>query len=251
MRHILSWSGGKDSTAAIIYCHENGIPLDEIIFCEVMYSIKRGISGENPLHLEFIYRAKELFESWGYKVTILRSDRDFLYCFNHIIEKAPKNPHHVGKRYGFPLLGRCVIQRDCKLRPMKQYLRQLDFMDGYVNYVGICADEPDRLEALHKKPNSRSILAENGITQEMARQMCESYDLLSPTYEFSKRGGCWFCFASKIFENAAIKQTIPGVWDEFVKLENEKGLAHSRWNVFLESLAERNRQVDEFLLDTV
>lgn len=36
MRFMISWSGGKDSTASIILAHEHREPLDEIIFCEVM-----------------------------------------------------------------------------------------------------------------------------------------------------------------------------------------------------------------------
>ena len=73
MRFMVSWSGGKDSTASIILAHENHEPLDEIIFCEVMFDIQHGISGENPHHIHFVKEVgKPIFESWGYKVTILR-----------------------------------------------------------------------------------------------------------------------------------------------------------------------------------
>lgn len=247
VRQILSWSGGKDSTASVILCHERGIPLDEIIFCEVMYDLKRGISGENPMHMEFIHNvAKPLFESWGYKVTILRSDRDYLYCFNHVMDKVRTNPENHGKRYGFPLVGRCVIQRDCKLRPMNRYLSGIP--EGYVQYVGICADETQRLTALHNAPYKESLLENYGITEEMARRMCEKYGLLSPTYGLSRRGGCWMCPNSKICENAAMKQMQPHIWNEFVQLEDETGVAHERWNIFRETLKERDQKVDEFLL---
>ena len=69
MHYSLSWSGGKDSTASIILAHEHQEPLDSIIFVEVMYDLKNGISGENPNHIKFIReKAKPLFESWGYRV---------------------------------------------------------------------------------------------------------------------------------------------------------------------------------------
>ena len=33
----ISWSGGKDSTATVILCHEYGIPIKEIIYVRMMY----------------------------------------------------------------------------------------------------------------------------------------------------------------------------------------------------------------------
>lgn len=251
MRHILSWSGGKDSTAAVILCHELGLPLDEIIFCEVMYDLERNISGENPLHIDFIYNvAKPMFESWGYKVTILRSDRDYLYCFNHVMDNCKKYPEHNGRRYGFPLNKRCAIQRDCKLRPIKKYMKEMYSKEDCVyNYLGICIDEPKRLQSMHKNPFNISILEERGVTEKMARELCVKYGLLSPGYEYSERGGCWMCCNSKVYENAFAKQYMPGIWNEFVQLEEEQGCVYSRWNAFGDTLAERNRKVDEFLLD--
>lgn len=244
MRRIIAWSGGKDSTGSVILAKQLGLQA-EIVFVEVMYDKKRGISCENPAHMEFVHRTKKIFEGWGYPVTILRSDRDYLDCFNHVMDRARLYSENVGKRYGFPLNGMCVIQRDCKLRPMNQYLEQIS--EEYIQYVGICADEPKRLAAMHKKLNTRSLLEEHGITEDMTREMCAVHGLLSPTYEYSSRGGCWCCCNSKVAENAAIKQAMPDVWNQFVSLEKEDDLAHSRWNVFRETLAERDLKVDAYL----
>lgn len=49
MKRYISWSGGKDSTATIILCHELGIPVDEIIFCEVMFDHSKGEIGNDIL----------------------------------------------------------------------------------------------------------------------------------------------------------------------------------------------------------
>lgn len=59
MKYIASWSGGKDSTASIILAHENGEPLDMIIFAEVMFN--ESISGELPEHIEFVHKAAKGF----------------------------------------------------------------------------------------------------------------------------------------------------------------------------------------------
>ena len=81
MKYIASWSGGKDSTASIILAHEHNEPLDLIIFSEVMFD--ENISGELPEHIDFIKnKAIPVFESWGYKTKILRSDRTYMITFS-------------------------------------------------------------------------------------------------------------------------------------------------------------------------
>lgn len=237
MKYVCSWSGGKDSTGSIILAHENGEPLDVILFSEVMFDKKNNVSGENPQHMEFIYKTIPLFESWGYEVKILRADKDYLDCFYHVIEKPRKYVENKGKFFGFPLTGKCCVKRECKEKPIRQYLGSLK--ESYVQYVGICIDEPDRLDSLHKDSSRISLLEKYGYTQEMARALCEKYGLLSPTYSLSKRGGCWMCFNAKQAEHQAIKDCAPEAWSKFVSLENECNLAHTRWSLYSGSLAER------------
>lgn len=243
MRFIASWSGGKDSTASIILAHENREPLDEIIFCEVMFDIQHGISGENPHHIHFVKEvAKPVFESWGYKVTILQSSIDYLYLFNRIIERPTKHMENKGKRYGFPGVGMCNVQRDLKVKPITTYKNQI--AEPVIQYIGIGIDEAKRLEALRKKKGCISLLEKYGYTEEMARQKCIEYDLLSPCYKFSKRGGCWFCPNAKLAEQREIKRIYPGTWAQFVSLEDHaEYAAYPRFNQFGKSLHE----IDELL----
>ena len=140
MKYICSWSGGKDSTASIILAHENKEPLDIILFAEVMYDHRRGISGENPQHIVFIHdTAKPLFESWGYQVVILRSPKDYLGFFNHVIQNPTKHKEHKGLRFGFPNTRLCGVKRDCKEKAINDYLATID--DQIIQYIGICPEE--------------------------------------------------------------------------------------------------------------
>ncbi|MBR2402171.1 MAG: phosphoadenosine phosphosulfate reductase, partial [Lachnospiraceae bacterium] len=137
-KHIILWSGGKDSTATIILCHIHQIPIDEIIFTEVMYDKRRNISGELPEHIHFIKKvAKPLFEEWGYKVTILSGETDYLSHFNRIIENPTKHMAHKGKSFGFPLGKMCAVRRDCKIKVAAAYVNQKYGKKGYHLYVGI------------------------------------------------------------------------------------------------------------------
>lgn len=99
MTYICSCSGGKDSVATIILAHEKGYPLDEVIFSEVMFD--ENISGELPEHIDFIsHILKPQCEEWGYKFTIVRSNKTYIDCFNHIVLKS-KYSNHVNKKRVF------------------------------------------------------------------------------------------------------------------------------------------------------
>ena len=237
----MSWSGGKDSTASIILAHENNEPLDTIVFCEVMYDLKNNISGENPEHIKFIKEeAKPLFESWGYKVEILRANQDYLDFFHHIIKHPRKHMDHKGKKFGFPVYGMCGVKRSLKLKPINDYYKNVQ---DVVHYVGIGIDEKKRLESLHKQSNRISLLERYGYTEQMAKEKCEEYGLLSPSYKYSKRGGCWFCPNAKLEEHRIIKERYPDIWNQFVALEDEDNIANYKFNVFGKTLHEIDNEL--------
>lgn len=240
----MSWSGGKDSTASIILAHENNEPLDTIVFCEVMYDLKNNISGENPEHIKFIKEeAKPLFESWGYQVEILRANRDYLDFFHRIIMHPRKHMDHKGKKFGFPVYGMCGVKRDLKLKPIDQYYKSIS--DEIIQYVGICADEKRRLTSLRNQPGRISLLEKYGFTEQMAREKCVEYGLLSPSYQFSDRGGCWFCPNAKLAEHRIIKEKYPDIWNQFVALEDEDNVANYKFNVFGKTLHEIDNELKQ------
>lgn len=201
-----------------------------------MYDLKREISGENPEHIKFIKDTKILFESWGYEVHILRSDTDYLSFFNRVITKATKHKEHNGMKFGFPLYGMCGIKRDCKEKPIKDYLKTIN--DKIIQYVGICVEEEKRLESLHKQNGKLSLLEKYGYTEELAKEKCKEYGLLSPCYKYSKRSGCWFCPNAKLAEHKEIRNLYPEIWKEFVSLENMYNVANNKWNVYENTLHE-------------
>ena len=114
--HIASCSFGKDSLATILLALEHGEPLDEAVYCEVMFD--KRTSGEVPEHRAFIYEtALPRLERLGIPVRVLRSDKTYLDLFAGTVTRGPKK----GLRRGFPLCGHCYVQRDCKLRPIRRY----------------------------------------------------------------------------------------------------------------------------------
>lgn len=249
MKHIVSWSGGKDSTATIILAHELGLPIDLIVMSLLWFDKERGIYAEHPKHIDWVFNyAKPLFESWGYKVEFIHSDKDYLHYFYKVRRKS-KHPEYVGKYYGWLLGGMCKMQGE-KERPIKHYLKALGKPGvDYEEYVGICHEEVDRLETLSSKRGKRSILDENGYTQKDSRQKCIEYRLLSPTYSIAKRGGCWFCPNQSIKELADIKTNHPEYWNELVLLNTEvhKGTTIQRGFSYGKSFDEISAQVDTYI----
>lgn len=222
MKYIASWSGGKDSTATIILAHEHGEPLDVIIFCEVMFDDNR--SGELPEKIDFVKNiAIPLFESWGYKVEILHHNKTFMDQFNHV--RGPRSKW-AGKKLGFPMAGRCYMN-DAKREPIKKYYREIQ--GEYTDYVGIAIDEPERLESMKKRNiaknlNQVSLLEKYNFTEAMAREKCIEYGLLSPTYEFSSRDGCWFCPNQGKKQLRYLRDNAPDEWNILLELEQQENV---------------------------
>ena len=212
-KHILSCSFGKDSIATALLALQHGEPLDELVYCEVMFNEE--ISGELPEHNRFIHETAILyFEQRGIPTRVLRSEKTYLSCFYHVVTRGKTK----GMLSGFPLSGRCTIQRDCKLPPIKAYQKALP--PDTVQYIGIAADEPKRLARL--KPGQISLLDKYHVAEPEARSMCAAEGLLSPLYDFTKRGGCWFCPNASISELRHLYRYHPELWQLMLYLRFTK-----------------------------
>lgn len=242
MFHFCACSFGKDSIATVLLALQHNEPLDEVVFTEVMFDNKRGISGEDPKHIHWVKtHAAPTLESLGCKVRIIPTEIDYLDSFHHIVKKS-KHPNRNGKKRAFPIADRCSILRDCKLRTMKQYLKSIG--KDYIQYVGIASDEVDRLLKKQFKDGHRvSLLAKYEYTEQMAFELCKQYNLLSPTYQTSMRNGCWFCPNRTDKDFAIFKQQHPELWNELLILERDPNKVSPcfRYN---QTLTEINNKID-------
>ena len=171
--------------ATILLALKYNLPLDEVIYCEVMFA--NSISGEHPEHREFIHStAIPFLKSVGIKTTIVKSRKTYLDLFCRPVTRGPKK----GELRAWPLCGRCYIQRDLKIRPLDKYMQTLE--EPLTKYVGIAVDEPRRIARLDGT-NKVSLLARYDVTEAAAMALCKEHGLLSPIYEFTSRGGCFFC----------------------------------------------------------
>ena len=134
-KHVASCSFGKDSIATILLALEHGELLDEAVYCEVMFD--NSTSGEVPEHQVFIYQvAIPALEKLGVPVRVLRSEKTYTSVFMGKVTHGPKK----GMIRSFPVCGKCYVQRDCKMRPIRQYQKTLP--SDTVQYIGIAKNEP-------------------------------------------------------------------------------------------------------------
>ena len=169
-KFIASCSFGKDSMATVLLAKAHGEPLDEAVYCEVMFD--KDISGEVPEHRDFIYEtAIPALERMGVKVIVLRSLKTYVELFTGRVTRGQRK----GMVRSFPLCGKCYVQRDCKVRPIERYRKTLP--SNTVPYVGIAQDEQDRLLRL-KGGSQISLLEKYKFTEKDAWEFCRKANVI-------------------------------------------------------------------------
>lgn len=215
--YIASCSFGKDSIATILLALEHNEPLDRVVFAEVMFDHSRGISGEIPEHIEWVYStAIPKLEAMGVKVDVVRPKNDYIRLFTREI-KHSATPEKVGKLQGFLIGGKCGMNSEGKKRAIRSYYSAWRKTYRIVEYIGIAKDEPRRLARIDGVKKV-SLLDKYHYTEAMARAKAEEYGLLSPIYQSGNRNGCWFCPNCSIRQFDRFRKAHPDLWGELVML---------------------------------
>lgn len=237
--YIASCSFGKDSLATILLALEHNEPLDRAVFCEVMFDHERGISGELPEHIEWVYSvAIPKLESMGVKVDVVRPKKDYTGIFYTPFGCKTKHPERIGKYYGWLLAGRCLLCK-AKTDAIRKHLKKYD---NIVQYVGIALDEPTRLARLGD--NKLSLLAKYNYTEKMALELCDRYDLLSPIYQYRVRNGCWFCPNCPPSHFARLRRQHPKLWQELETFDNVDNKVGNYFS-YTKTLSDIRHRMDE------
>ena len=225
MKRYLMCSCGKDSMASLVLCWLNNIHLDGVVIALVMFSHKKKIYADHPIHIDWLFNYAIPFieNTMGYKVIQLKSDKDYVTYFHERI-KYSNYPERIGKKHGFCLGGKmCAIKRDMKIRVIEEWCSQ---QGEFEKILGIATNEPERLIALHNQPNAKSVLEEYNYNEYMCVNLTKKYGLYSPYYEYAKkfrknkniRQGCWFCPNASIDEFVDTAENYPHLWNELETL---------------------------------
>lgn len=216
-RYVASCSFGKDSMATVLLALMHNEPLNEVVYCEVMFD--QNTSGEVPEHRDFIHGvAVPFLEKHGIRVNIVKSEKIFVTQFNR---RIGGNGRNCGKIWSWPLCGRCYVQRDLKVRTMDAWKKKHWRDDEIVQYVGIANDETDRIAKMDSyKYQTVSLLEKYKFSENDAFELCKKNGLLSPIYKFAPRNGCFFCPNAKAKELRHLYDHHPDLWSKLLALQS-------------------------------
>lgn len=207
MKHIASFSGGKDSAAMVIKMIEKGMPLDDIVFIKVMATPTLG--ADYPEMYEYIDRFERYIQR---KITIVPSIMSFDEGFHEIYKKGKR----AGIKYGFPLIVGAWCNDRLKLRAINKHYKTYG---DHIRYLGLAADEPERLAKL--RASCRAPLAEWGMTEADCIAFLKERDLLNPLYKKFKRLGCWFCPKQSLDSLRILRHDYPDLWNMILEWDKE------------------------------
>lgn len=116
-KSIVSFSGGKDSTALLLMMLERGMKIDYVLFCDT--------GMEFPQMYEHIERVNAYIgEKYGKMVTVLKSKNSFEYGLLHILRKKGKRAGMHG--YGWSSMRNRWCTSMLKREPVQEFMSEVD-----------------------------------------------------------------------------------------------------------------------------
>ena len=202
VRHILSLSGGKDSTALALHMRKTHPHIEmEYVFCDTGSELEETYSYLNQV---------EAF--LGKPIVRLNSKAGFEHWLDIFGGYLPS-----------PQMRWCT--RQLKLKPFEEFIGD----DNIVSYIGIRADE-DRVGYITHKPNIKTVypFKEDGINYAGVMRILEESGIGLPPYLKWGRthSGCYFCFFQQPIEWVRLLETHPEQFDKaqaFEKSDDPEG----------------------------
>ena len=200
--HVVSFSGGKDSTAMLLMMLERGMRVDEIVFCDT--------GKEFPQMYEHIVKVERYI---GREITVLKAERGFDYWLGEHIKT--KGKHKGNRGYGWPGFRTRWCTGNLKRKVVLRYLKGKDA----IVYHGIAIDERERANN-NKGRRIEYPLIDWQITEADALQYC--YDKgfnWDGLYERFVRVSCYCCPLQRIGELKTLYQYYPELWAEMQAMD--------------------------------
>ena len=204
--HIVSLSGGKDSTAMLLRMVEEGMRIDLIIFCDT------------GLEYPAMYRHLEKLEKdIGRPIVHICADHTFEHLLlNHEvrvkINKDVMERNHRGYSWPGPVNRWCT--KELKEIPREKFLAPLKEKYDIIEYVGLAADEGYRLERKNNmREGQRHPLVDWGMTEADCLKYCydHGYDWEGLYYYF-ERVSCWCCPLQPLSQLRILYRQFPELW---------------------------------------
>ncbi|MEY8326075.1 phosphoadenosine phosphosulfate reductase family protein [Lachnospiraceae bacterium 54-11] len=209
--NLVSFSGGKDSTAMLLGMIERGMRIDCILFCDT------GL--EFPAMYEHIAK---LEKDTGMPITRVQAEKSFEeLMFYAEIKRKPDSaalkkygPDIRGYGWAGPRMRWCTAR--LKDEPREKFLREIRKEYDVKEYVGIASDEGYRLERKRNRQDGHvHPLVDWGMTEADCLQYCydHGYDW-NGLYGQFKRVSCWCCPLQPLPELRQLYHNHRELWEQ-------------------------------------
>lgn len=219
--HVVSCSGGKDSTALAIGLYERGYQIDEVIGCNEGYWW--------PEAVEAFYKVGEIT---GFKLTMLKPDDEHQFDYLMFDKPITKGKHKGSKGYGWGSMMNRWCTTFCKARVIDGYLRELKKEYTIVQYIGIAADEAHRTKkraGIDKTIIKKYPLVDWGMTEADCLQFCYDHGITwNGLYKHFHRMSCWLCPLQGIKDARTLYHYYPDKWAQLREMDDR---AINKWKI--------------------
>ncbi len=226
--HMVSFSGGKDSSAMLIRMLELGWQVDRILFADT--------GKEFPEMYEHIKKMDDwLQDKYKMCVETFVPDKTYDDWFYGKITRG----HLKGRRRGWPLLlHHCWWSRESKFKVLDPIIGKHN-----VRYLGFAFDEPKRCKP---KPNYAYPLAQWGWTEAKCLEYLTEKGLDSPLHHNFKRTGCFHCVKQGKKSLMTLCEKYPELW-KITKCYDAESPHNFNPNFTLEEIEEMVRDLEKQL----
>lgn len=213
--HILSLSGGKDSTALALFIKENMLHIHkriEYVFYDTGLDLKETYDYLNKIEV-FLDKS----------VTYVKPEQSF----DDIFDKGGMLPS--------PFARWCTVE--LKVKPSIKFLKDKikNEGEGIINlYVGIRADEKYRkgveLKSIFEQTFVKPCypLIENGITKQDVHDILVNSGIGYPDYyNWRDRNGCYLCFFQSPYDWIKLYENHPDLFQKAMDYEKRANKGHS------------------------
>ena len=223
MKHIVSFSGGKDSTAMLLRMLEENMQVDEILFCDT--------GKDFPDMLDHIEKVKKYIkEKYNKEILTLKAEKSFdYYMFEH--EKT-RGKNKGKKGYGWATMFCRWCTSNLKNRVIDNHLKKYK-EEGYVEYIGIAYDEQKRIK------DKCYPLVDWKMTEKDCLQYCydRGFDW-NGLYKHFDRLSYWCCPLKNLKELKILYIYYPDLWQELKEMD-KKAYNQFRKDYSVEQLEEK------------
>lgn len=204
--HIVSFSGGKDSTAMLLRMIELGMQIDEVI------NFDTGL--EFPDMYAHISKVKSILDQHGIKFTVFKSELGFEH---YLLERERVEGTNLTRNgWGWPNIKNRWCTAYLKTRISAPYIRELMARFNVIQYIGIASDEVERMKRkAHQVNGFRYPLVEWGWSEEQCLDYCYNRGLnWNGLYDLFSRVSCWLCPLQPLGELYKLWENFPELWDK-------------------------------------